>query len=93
MNTPKQLDAAARRIEDGKLRKTVNPHAAPVKIPARPLVSFAERQKLEKAAMDWCRKKRIKPTPFNIITALSDLGLILGRVKNNHAKKNQSSNP
>lgn len=37
---------------------------------------FSTRVRMEKAAVEWCRDLGVSPTPFNIVTALSSLGLL-----------------
>lgn len=31
---------------------------------------------MEEAASEWCRNAGVPPTPFNVVTALSSLGLL-----------------
>lgn len=35
---------------------------------------FSERLKLEKETVKWCEENGISPTPFNIITAIQEMG-------------------
>ena len=37
---------------------------------------FSTRVRMEEAAAEWCRNAGVPPTPFNVVTALSSLGLL-----------------
>lgn len=37
---------------------------------------FSTRIRMEEAAAEWCRNAGVPPTPFNVVTALSSLGLL-----------------
>lgn len=37
---------------------------------------FSTRSRMEEAAAEWCRNAGVPPTPFNVVTALSSLGLL-----------------
>lgn len=37
---------------------------------------FSTRMKIQKAAQEWCKDAGVKPTPLNVVTALSSMGLL-----------------